>query len=70
MSKIGRSLQKTIIVDNIAENFLLQKDSGIFIKTWTDDKQDTQLRELIPLLKEIVVHEVKDVRISLRKFRD
>ena len=37
LSKIGRSLQKTIIVDNIAENFLLQKDSGIFIKTWTED---------------------------------
>ena len=70
LSKIGRSLQKTIIVDNIAENFLLQKDSGIFIKTWTDDRSDTQLRDLIPLLKEIVVLEVKDVRVSLRKFRD
>ena len=41
LSKIGRSLQKTIIVDNIAENFLLQKDSGIFIKTWTEDQDDT-----------------------------
>lgn len=70
LSKIGRSLQKTIIVDNIAENFLLQKDSGIFIKTWTSDREDTQLRDLIPLLKEIVVLEVKDVRVSLRKFRD
>ena len=37
LSKIGRSLHKTIIVDNIAENFLLQKDSGIFIRTWTSD---------------------------------
>ena len=25
---------------------------------------------MIPLLKEIVVREVKDVRVSLRKFRD
>jgi len=57
-------------VDNIAENFLLQKDSGIFIKTWTKDQDDTELRDLIPLLKEIVVQEVKDVRVSLRKFRD
>ena len=70
LSKIGRSLQKTIIVDNIAENFLLQKDSGIFIKPWTDDRADTQLRDLIPLLKEIVVRDVQDVRVSLRKFRD
>ena len=70
LSKIGRSLHKTIIVDNIAENFLLQKDSGIFIRTWTSDQNDTELRDLIPLLKEIVVREVKDVRVSLRKFRD
>ena len=28
------------------------------------------MRDLIPLLKEIVVREVKDVRVSLRKFRD
>ena len=70
LSKIGRSLAKTIIVDNIAENFLLQKDSGIFIKTWKSDRKDTQLRDLIPLLKEIVIREVKDVRVSLRKFRD
>ena len=70
LSKIGRPLTKTIIVDNLAENFLLQKDNGIFVRTWTDDKTDTQLRDLIPLLKEIVVHEVKDVRVSLRKFRD
>ncbi len=37
LSKIGRDLAKTIIVDNIAENFLLQKDSGIFISTWYSD---------------------------------
>ena len=70
LSKIGRSLAKTIIVDNIAENLLLQKDSGIFIKTWKSDRDDTQLRDLIPLLKEIVIREVNDVRVSLRKFRD
>jgi len=70
LSKIGRSLHKTIIIDNLAENFLLQKDSGIFIRTWTSDRDDTQLRDLIPLLKDLVVLEVKDVRMSLRKFRD
>jgi CTD small phosphatase-like protein 2 len=37
LSKIGRDLSRTIIVDNIAENFLLQKDSGIFISTWYSD---------------------------------
>jgi len=41
LSKLGRSLQTTIIVDNLAENFLLQKDNGIFIRTWYDDMSDT-----------------------------
>ena len=31
LSKLGRPINKTIIVDNLAENFILQKDNGIFI---------------------------------------
>ena len=51
LSKIGRPLSKTIIVDNVAENFSLQPDNGIFIKSWFEDPQDTALYELAPLLK-------------------
>ncbi|TNV71353.1 hypothetical protein FGO68_gene11303 [Halteria grandinella] len=70
LSRIGRDLSKTIIVDNVAENFQLQPDNGIFIKSWFDDMQDTALSELAPLLKEIVKKQVSDVRDALRKFRD
>ena len=55
LSKIGRPIEKTIIVDNIADNFLLQKDNGIFIRSWYDDPYDTELKDLIPLLKQIVL---------------
>ena len=51
LSKLGRDLSKVIIVDNIAENFRLQPDNGIFIKTWYEDPEDTALMELAPLLK-------------------
>lgn len=51
LSRIGRDLSKTIIVDNVAENFQLQPDNGIFIKSWFDDVHDTALSELAPLLK-------------------
>ena len=51
LSKLGRDLSKVIIVDNIAENFKLQPDNGIFIKTWYEDPEDTALLELAPLLK-------------------
>ena len=54
LSKIGRPIEKTIIIDNIADNFLLQKPNGIFISTWHDDPYDTELKQLIPLLKNIV----------------
>lgn len=32
--------------------------------------EDTQLFELIPLLKELVLKEVKDVRHALTRYRD
>lgn len=41
LSKIGRDLSKSILVDNVADNFALQPDNGIFIKTWYDDMEDT-----------------------------
>lgn len=56
LSKLGRPLQKTIIVDNVAENFSKQPDNGIFIKSWFDDTSDTALIELAPLLKRKSLH--------------
>ena len=70
LSKLGRDLSKTIIVDNIADNFQLQANNGIFITTWHEDPYDTELRDLIPLLKQIVLLNVEDVRKSLKDFRD
>lgn len=70
LSKLGRDISKVIIVDNVAENFQLQPDNGIFIKSWFEDTKDTALSELAPLLKEIAVKKWEDVRVALRKFRD
>ena len=70
LSKLGRDLKKVIIIDNAYDNFKLQSDNGIFINTWIDDKKDTTLYDLIPMLKEIVIKKVKDVRKALRKVRD
>jgi CTD small phosphatase-like protein 2 len=70
LSKLGRDVSRVIIVDNVAENFQLQPDNGIFIRSWFDDMTDTALEELGPLLKEIVRKQVGDVRVALRRFRD
>lgn len=70
MSKLGRDLSKTIIIDNMPQNFRLQKDNGIFIKTfYGDDPDDTALIDLIPILLKISEEKV-DVRKALAKFKD
>lgn len=70
LESIGRNLKKTLIIDNLPENFKKQPDNGIFIKTWYDDMTDTCLYDLIPLLKRLVIEQVPDVGAALKKFRD
>lgn len=47
---MGRDLNRTIIVDNIAENYLLQPENGVCIKSWYDDPNDNALMQLSVLL--------------------
>ena len=70
LSLLGRDISKTIIIDNISDNFILQPDNGIFISTWYDDMRDRFLDEITPLLAEIVEKKVPDVRRALRAYRD
>lgn len=69
LSILNKDLSKTLIVDNVPENFIKQKENGIFIKSWYDDKNDTCLLDLIPILKELVVNNVDDVRFYLSQYR-
>ena len=62
-------MKKTIIVDNIAENFqYLQPFNGIHIKSWYDDMEDSELDQLLPFLKGIAENKVSDVRESIRVY--
>ena len=70
MSLLGRDLNRTIIIDNISDNFILQPDNGIFISTWYDDMTDNFLKEISPLLVELVEKKVPDVRKGMRAYRD
>jgi CTD small phosphatase-like protein 2 len=70
LSLLGRDIQKTIIIDNISDNFILQPENGIFISTWYDDMNDRFLDEITPLLREVVEKKVPDVRVALRRYRD
>lgn len=65
--RLGRPLEKTIIIDNLKENFCWQKSNGIHIKSYFNDSQDTELLQLIPILTDIAVNETEDVREVLLK---
>ena len=54
-----------IIIDNVAENYRLQKENGINIKNFEGDEDDTELIDLINDLKNIVENNVDDIRKGL-----
>jgi TFIIF-interacting CTD phosphatase-like protein len=59
-----------IIIDNVYENFQLQSENGILIRSWFEDPNDVALYELGPLLRDIATKKVKDVRVALKDIRD
>ena len=71
LSKLGRDLSKVIIIDNMPQNYKLQKENGIFIKNfYGQDKNDSALLDLIPILKEVCKNEKNDVRNELKKMKN
>ena len=73
LSKIGRDLSKTLIVDNLPQSFKFQHENGILISSFyadeKDKKDDSALIELQKIL--IKIYEDKDdVRLSILKYKE
>lgn len=69
LSRLGRDLSKVIIVDNIPENFQLQPENGIYIKSWYDDPNDNALLQLTKVLMAVSKEATSDVRIVLQEMQ-
>ena len=70
LSKLGRDLSKIIIVDNMPQNFKLQKENGIFIQSYDgENKDDSKLVYLCNILKFITRNLNCDVREELKKMK-
>ena len=70
LQRIGRPLDKIIIIDNIEQNFRMQKNNGILIKPfYGEDSNDQALVDLIPILVNIAKDNL-DTRNGLVKYRD
>ena len=65
LTKLGRDLKDIIIVDNSPLAFSLNKENGIPIVSWFEDKKDRELFNLIPILE--FLSSVPDVREFIPK---
>jgi Dullard-like phosphatase family protein len=70
LSKIGRDLSKTLIVDNNPHSFKFQHENGILINSYFGEKNDDKaLIELQKILIKIY-KEKNDVRASISKYKE
>ena len=69
LSLLGRDLTKTIIIDNIEENYSLQPKNGLNISDFEGDENDNELNYLLEDLLKIVSREGLDVTFELDEVR-
>ena len=70
LSKLGRDLNRTIIVDNMKQNYKNQPDNGITIRPfWGKDVEDTALVDLLVILKQIAENNM-NVITGLKYFKE
>jgi len=53
LSRLGRDLNSSLIIDNSPTSYMFSQDNAIPIETWFDDPADTELPEMIPLLEQL-----------------
>jgi Dullard-like phosphatase family protein len=70
LSKIGRELHKMVILDNTPENFVLQPDNGVFIKSWRGDMKDKCLLWLSSIFINIAKSGADDIREVLVELKN
>ena len=70
ISKIGRDMKKIIIVDNVEDNFRLNKENGILIAPYKgeESKNDMKLFFLKNILLTFNNKNYKDLRIALKDY--
>ena len=70
LSKLGRDLNKIIIIDNIEENYILQPNNGLNIIDFEGDENDNELQFLLKDLLEVVSIPGKNVLDELPRIRN
>jgi len=53
LSRLGRDLKGTIIIDNSPASYMFHPENAVPIDSWFDDETDTELLDLIPFLEDM-----------------
>lgn len=61
LTKLGRKLKNTVIIDNAPKSYLFQPNNAVNCTSWFDDKRDTELLDCLPVLTTTLL-DVADVR--------
>ena len=70
LSKLGRDITKTCIIDNNKDNFELQPQNGLHISTFIGEQNDNELLLLCNDLMKIVRSNKKDIRPIIKEIND
>jgi hypothetical protein len=70
LSKLGRDLNKIIIIDNIEENYILQPKNGLNIIDFEGDENDNELQYILEDLLKIVKVPGKNITEELSQIRE
>jgi len=53
LNKLGRSLQRVVIVDNSPASYIFHPDNAVPVASWFDDSSDSELLYLIPFFERL-----------------
>ena len=70
ISRIGRPLDKIIIVDNMPQNYRLQKENGIEIKPFYGEDNDDKVLDYLGSILRKIVNKFDDVRDGILEFKN
>ncbi|RLN92725.1 hypothetical protein BBJ28_00017645 [Nothophytophthora sp. Chile5] len=72
LANLNRDLRQVVILDDDPAAYQLQPENAIPVKPFTDgrDREDHELKDLIPFLKALASERVPDFRSVIGEFRD
>ncbi|XP_075465790.1 carboxy-terminal domain RNA polymerase II polypeptide A small phosphatase 1 isoform X1 [Ascaphus truei] len=68
LSRLGRDLNKLIIIDNSPASYIFHPDNAVPVASWFDDMMDTELLDLLPFFERL--SRVEDVYSVLKQHRN